>query len=161
MIKTSSAITELDDALTDLAKLYQFRSLEERLYGGLTVSQSYCLRDLYFKGPQSMSELATLLGVRLSTMTGVIDQLEGKGLVERVDDPEDRRSLQVRLTSDGRKHYQAAHEAFLTHLAPLVEGRSAAERETILAFLSEVTETIRGWRRSLHRKEQRHGKQDS
>jgi MarR family transcriptional regulator, 2-MHQ and catechol-resistance regulon repressor len=153
MLKTSNAIADLDDALSDLAKLYQFRSLEERLYGGLTVSQSYCLRDLYFKGPRTMSELAALLGVRLSTMTGVVDQLEGKGLVERVDHPEDRRSLQVRLTPEGKKLYHSAHEAFLTHLAPLVEGRSAGERATILTFLADVTETIRGWRKRPHRKE--------
>ena len=97
MTKASKAVLGLDHALTDLAKLYQFRSLEERLYGGLTVSQSYSLRSLYFQGPRSMSALAAELGVRLSTMTGVIDQLEQKGLVERVDHPEDRRSLQVPL----------------------------------------------------------------
>lgn len=157
MTKISKPVLDLDEALTDLAKLYQFRSLEERLYGGLTVSQSYCLRDLYFKGPQTMSQLASLLGVRLSTMTGVVDQLEGKRLVERVDHPDDRRSLRVQLTPEGRKLYQSAHDAFLGHLTPLVEGRSAAECERITAFLAEVTRTIRGWRESARRKERRHG----
>lgn len=158
MIKTLNPVAELDEALTDLAKLYQFRSLEERLYGGLTVSQSYSLRELYFKGPRAMSELAVQLGVRLSTMTGVVDQLEAKGLVERVDHPEDRRSLQVRLTREGKKLYQSAHEAFLAYLAPLVEGRSAAECDTIVGFLADVTRTIREWRRKPGRKEKGHGK---
>lgn len=158
MIKTSKPVHALDEALTDLAKLYQFRGLEERLYAGLTVSQSYCMRDLYFKGPRSMGALAEMLGVRLSTMTGVIDQLEGKGLVERHDDPDDRRSLQVRLTHAGRKLYQVAHDAFIAHLAPLVEGRSAAECDRIISFLGDVTRTIRGWRDSAHRKERHDGK---
>jgi DNA-binding MarR family transcriptional regulator len=157
MSKPSKAVLGLDHALTDLAKLYQFRSLEERIYGGLTVSQSYSIRSLYFDGPRSMSGLAAELGVRLSTMTGVVDQLEQKGLVERVDHPEDRRSLQVRLTPDGRKFYQSAHEAFLAHLAPLVEGRPPAESEKILSFLADVTRTIRTWRESIRRKERRHG----
>src|SRR5262245_41936860 len=108
MIKTAAPVHELDDALTELAKLYQFRSLEARSYGGMTVSQSYTLRDLYFKGPRSMSQLAELLGVRLSTMTGVVDQLEERGLVERADHPEDRRSFQVRLTPEGKRFYQGA-----------------------------------------------------
>src|SRR5579862_9542059 len=95
MAKATKPIYELDEALTALAKLYQFRSLEERGYAGLTVSQSYALRDLYFNGPRSMTELAGMLRVRLSTMTGVIDQLERKGYVERVDHPGDRRSFQV------------------------------------------------------------------
>ena len=158
MIKTLKPLHALDEALTDLAKLYQFRSLEEKLYAGLTVSQSYCMRDLYFKGPQSMSALAALLGVPLSTMTGVVDQLEGKGLVERHDDPEDRRSLQVRLTHAGKKLYRLAHDAFIAHLAPLVEDRSGAECDRIISFLADVTRTIRGWRESSRRKERRNGK---
>ena len=158
MIKTSKPIQELDDALTNLAKLYQFRSLEERGYEGLTVSQSYTMRDLYYKGPRSMSELAAPLGVRLSTMTGVIDQLEGKGLVERVDHPEDRRSLQVRLTPEGKKLYQSAREAFLSHLAPLVEERTPAECDAIITFLGEVAGAIRGWRQGHRVKERRDGK---
>jgi MarR family transcriptional regulator, 2-MHQ and catechol-resistance regulon repressor len=161
MTKTLKSIQALDDALTDLAKLYQFRSIEEQLYAGLTVSQSYYMRDLYFKGPQSMSALATMLGVRLSTMTGVIDQLEGKGLVERQDHPEDRRSLQVRLTAEGRKLYQHAHEAFLEHLTPLVEDRSSAECDRIISFLADVTQTIRGWRERARRKERRNGKENT
>ena len=70
MIKTEKPVQELDRALTDLAKLYQFRSLDARSYAGLTVSQNYTLRDLYFNGPRTMSELAAQLGVPLSTMTG-------------------------------------------------------------------------------------------
>jgi MarR family transcriptional regulator, 2-MHQ and catechol-resistance regulon repressor len=157
MIKTEKPVHALDEALTELAKLYQFRSLEARAYAGLTVSQNYTLRDLFFKGPRSMSELAAQLRVPLSTMTGVIDQLESKGLVERGDHPEDRRSLHVRLTSEGKTLYQSAHNAFLSHLAPLLEHRSPAESDRIIAFLGEVTATIRGWRETNLRKERRDG----
>jgi DNA-binding MarR family transcriptional regulator len=136
----------LDAALTDLAKLYQFRSLDEPLYGGLTVSQSYTLRQLYFGGPAPMGALAAALGVQLSTMTGVVDQLERRELVERVDHPRDRRSVQVRLTAGGRRFYRKSHEAFLAHLQPLVAGRPAAELERIIGFLAEAAQAVRGWR---------------
>lgn len=158
MMKTDLPLRALDDALTELAKLYQFRSLEARSYGGLTVSQNYTVRDLYFKGPRRMSELAAQLGVPLSTMTGIVDQLEAKGLVERLDHPEDRRSLQVRLTPDGKKLYQSAHEAFLGHLAPLLEHRSPAECARIVSFLEETKTAILGWREDVRRKERRDGK---
>ena len=158
MSKVSKPVQELDEALTTLAKLYQFRSLEERGYAGLTVSQSYCLRDLYFNSSRKMSELAALLRVRVSTMTGVIDQLERKGYVERIDHPQDRRSLQVRLTPEGRKLYQSARDAFLSHLAPLVQHRSPADCDRLISFLGEVTGAIRGWREGHRQKERRHGK---
>src|SRR5947207_15540832 len=117
-------VTRLADVLNGIATLYQFRSLNERLYGTLTVSQSYCLRLLYFQGPRTMSDLAAALRVRLSTITGVIDQLEARKLVERTDHPEDRRSLHVRLTPKGRTLYRTAHEAFLSHLKPLLDKRA-------------------------------------
>src|SRR5262245_38922140 len=91
----------LDQRLNDLANLYQFRALDDPLYRGLSVSQSYVLRRLFFRGPRSMGELASALDVRLSTMTGVIDQLEERGLVERVDHPVDRRMLHVHITRKG------------------------------------------------------------
>jgi MarR family 2-MHQ and catechol resistance regulon transcriptional repressor len=153
-------LLRLADTLNDLATLYQFRSLDDRLYGALTVSQSYCLRILYFQGPRAMGELAADLDVRLSTMTGVIDQLEEKGLVERVDHPDDRRSLHVKLTAKGRTLYRGAHDAFLSHLKPLLEGRPPAVRQQLLEFLAEIIRAVQGWRDNP-RKVRRNGKKNS
>jgi DNA-binding MarR family transcriptional regulator len=139
-------LLQLDEMLNELAKLYQFRGLDDPLYGGLTVSQSYCLRILYFQGPRSMGELAASLDVRISTMTGIIDQLEVRGLVERVKHPDDRRSLQVALTSKGRKLYHEAHDVFLSHLATLFAGRSAAARRQILDFFADTMRVVQQWR---------------
>ena len=153
-------LLELDELLNQLATLYQFRSPDVRGYGALTVSQAYCLRILYFKGARTMGELAGELDVRLSTMTGIVDQLEGKRLVDRLDHPEDRRSLRVALSDQGRALYHAAHEAFLSHLAPLIDRRTPAARRQILDFLSHAIEAIRGWR-DHPRKVRRHGQAHS
>ena len=152
----SPDLLTLDELLNELAKLYQFRSLDDRMYDALTVSQSYCLRILYFQGPRAMGELATELDVRLSTMTGIVDQLEARGLVERVDHPDDRRSLRVTLSTKGRTLYHGAHDAFLSHLAPLLDGRTAAARREILDFLGGAIRVIQGWRKHP-RKVSRHG----
>ncbi len=154
-------LARLDDSLHTLAALYQFRSPEERLYSGLTVVQAYCMRSLCFEGPQCMSELAEKLGVRLSTMTGIADQLEKKGLAQRVDHPTDRRSLRVEATSKGRELYKSSHKIFLTYLAPLIKDRSAAECEQIISFLHQTIEAIQGWRRRIHRRLKENGTKDS
>jgi DNA-binding MarR family transcriptional regulator len=159
-----SDLLALDERLNDLAKLYQFRGLDDALYRGLSVSQSYVLRRLFFGGPHSMGQLAAHLDVRLSTMTGIVDQLEAMGLVERVNHPEDRRSRHVRVTPKGRELYQRAHEAFLSHLRPLFEGRPPAIRRQILGFLVEVVQVVEGWRshprkvRDAHQDSPRHGR---
>lgn len=144
----SSDLLALDAALHDLATLYQFRSLDDPTYRALTVSQWYCLRQLAARSPLAMSELAAGLDVRVSTMTGVVDQLEKKGLVVRAHHPRDGRSLHVGLTSKGRRLYHAAHEAFLSHLAALLDTRPADERKRLLSFLAAIADAITGWRRN-------------
>jgi DNA-binding MarR family transcriptional regulator len=66
-----------------------------------------------------MSALSRYLMVTGGNVTGLTNQLEGEGLVERVADPEDGRSWRVRLTSAGRRDFAtmaAEHEAWLTEL---------------------------------------------
>src|SRR4051795_1926948 len=63
--------------------------------------------------------------VTSGTMTNRIDRLSARGLVERYPDPDDRRGVIVRLTTEGRAAVDAAFEALLvaeqTFLAELPE----------------------------------------
>lgn len=52
-------------------------------------------------GSMRMGQLAVALGVALSTATGIVDRLVENGLLWREEDPEDRRSIVVRLTEKG------------------------------------------------------------
>ena len=63
------------------------------------------LRALGFLGqaPRRMGDLAAYLGSSVSSATSLVERLEGKGLVERVHDPGDRRVVMVHLTADGRE----------------------------------------------------------
>lgn len=66
-----------------------------------------------------MNALSRYLMVTGGNVTGLTDQLVGEGLVERLPDPDDRRSLIVRLTAAGRARFgemAAEHEAWLVEL---------------------------------------------
>src|SRR5215470_7833733 len=67
---------------------------------GVSPAQAKTLRLLH--APRPMRELAVALSCDASYVTGLIDQLETQGLVERQPDPGDRRVKQVRLTRQGR-----------------------------------------------------------
>lgn len=54
-------------------------------------------------GRTTMGELADMLEVSPRTVTGLVDNLERDGLVRRVDDPKDRRSVYAELTEQGRE----------------------------------------------------------
>jgi DNA-binding MarR family transcriptional regulator len=58
-----------------------------------------------------MGELSNRLMVTTGNITGLTDELEAEGMVERTADPRSRRALLVRLTPKGRKAFRAAAKA--------------------------------------------------
>ncbi len=67
----------------------------------LTMPQLRALFALRRHGDSRMGVVANQLGTSLSTATGVIDRMVERGLVERWQDPADRRSNVCRLTPEG------------------------------------------------------------
>jgi DNA-binding MarR family transcriptional regulator len=49
------------------------------------------------------TELATMIGIPTSTVTGILDRLEKRGFLERSQDPNDRRSIQITATPKTRE----------------------------------------------------------
>lgn len=80
--------------------------------------------------PASQQQAAGRLGIDRTTMVSFVDTLEGKGLVARRPDPDDRRRNVVVLTAHGRdvlsRATRASDEAERRFLAPL--SRTAAEQ---------------------------------
>ncbi|WP_214366734.1 MarR family winged helix-turn-helix transcriptional regulator [Pseudonocardia sp. H11422] len=71
------------------------------LDSGLTMQQLRVLLLLSTDGPLTQGDLAQGLHVGLATVTGLIDRLVARGLVERTEDPRDRRIRLARLAPGG------------------------------------------------------------
>ena len=65
-------------------------------------AQLNCLLALYENGPLSPSQIAKQILVNSSTVTGIIDRLEQKGLVKRLRISQDRRVITIELTKNGK-----------------------------------------------------------
>src|SRR5688572_11280476 len=66
-----------------------------------------------------MNELSRRMMVTGGNVTAIVDQLEGEGLVERLDDADDRRAFRIRLTKSGDKSFAEmarAHEHWVVEL---------------------------------------------
>jgi DNA-binding MarR family transcriptional regulator len=74
-----------------------------------------------------MGELAEMLDVSPRTVTGLVDNLERDGLVKRVDDPDDRRSIYAEITDEGRQRLKALWRDATSLQAGLTEGVSESE----------------------------------
>ncbi|MEU4739443.1 MarR family transcriptional regulator [Actinosynnema sp. NPDC023658] len=91
------------------------------------------------RAPMSQQQAAQRLGIDRTTMVALLDALEGKGLVSRHPDADDRRRNVVELTEAGRETLRRASEvtdeaerAFLTPLG----ARAARElRESLQAIV--------------------------
>jgi DNA-binding MarR family transcriptional regulator len=77
--------------------------------------------------------------VTSGTMTNRIDRLEAKGLVSRVPDPDDGRSVRVLLTDAGRQRVDDALTDLLAHEREILAGLSEAQRERLADLLRSLT----------------------
>jgi len=68
----------------------------------VSAAQLNCLLALHENGPLPPSQIARYILVNSSTVTGIIDRLEDKGLVERVRTSPDRRVVTIELTETGK-----------------------------------------------------------
>jgi len=78
-------------------------------------------------GRFAMGELAEMLAVSPRTVTGLVDNLERDGLVKRVDDPTDRRSVYAELTDQGRERIETLWRETADVQAALTEGLKESE----------------------------------
>lgn len=79
---------------------------------------------LYKSGDCPLGELAEELDSTPRNITGLVDHLERDGLVERVPDPEDRRSVRARLTPAGQARIGAIWKEGMQHQFKVVGGLS-------------------------------------
>ena len=90
----------------------------------LSQGEIHVLADLAgMPGGATPGELHRAFGHRHSTVTGILDRLERKGLIERPPDPGDRRSRPVRLTADGSRA-AARVTRVIARLDAVVEART-------------------------------------
>ncbi len=90
-----------------------------------------------------MGELAEMLDVSPRTVTGLVDNLERDGLVKRVDDPDDRRSVYAEITDQGRERLKTLWQGATSLQAGLTGGLSESElvqlRHTCLRLIQTMS----------------------
>jgi DNA-binding MarR family transcriptional regulator len=89
---------------------------------GLTLIQLRILRYLGTKEPVSHGELSNFVNRDVSTMTGILDRLEAKGLISRTINPTNRRQYMITINEDGQRlvseiNQQIRKSPFLLKLA--------------------------------------------
>ncbi|MFM9697471.1 MarR family winged helix-turn-helix transcriptional regulator [Streptomyces europaeiscabiei] len=87
--------------------------------------------------PLPMRRLAQKLRCEPSNVTGIVDRLEARGLVERRPDPNDRRVKLAAATAEGRRVAASLRNSLDFAREPLA-GLSTAEREALRDLLRRM-----------------------
>jgi DNA-binding MarR family transcriptional regulator len=112
---------------------------------GLSLAKMGALGHLADAGePVPLGQLACRLCCVKSNVTQLIDRLEAEGLVRRVPDPADRRSVLAQITEAGRERLREATEARERAEAALLADLDEAELSRLTALFQRVSARATG-----------------
>jgi len=127
----------LVDGLFQLSFYLQARLSRIAAKHTLSVVQVRLLGILRDREP-GMLELARHLELEKSSLSGLVDRAEKRGLVERIPSPNDRRAATIRVTAQGRKLSRVVAEAVTAEVDTLVQALPEAERKRLTALIGRV-----------------------
>ena len=130
---------ELDRYLTLFARRTVHRDQAARRdHAELTRQEFRVIHTLGERPAWTMSELARFMVHGMSSLTALIDRLEAKRLVERRRSDQDRRTVHVRLTADGRRHFARLRRMHLRFCGGMLGALSPAEQKLFLALMRKI-----------------------
>jgi DNA-binding MarR family transcriptional regulator len=141
-MKRAEAVERLDRAVI---RFYERLSNWEESVAqqvGLTPRQCHAISELGEAGRIRMKALAERLGITTGTLTIMADRLENLKLVQRVEDPTDKRAFNIMLTDAGQEIYRQ-HSRYHARLASeMLSTLDAGETEGLLQLLERTTQVL-------------------
>ena len=140
-----------DDATVELPDVLQFMQLLWAVVHGVERRSKRMSSEIGITGPQrlvlrvaglfpglSAGDLATILHVHPSTLTGVLQRLVEQRLLVRLDDPRDRRKAVLKLTGRGRRVNAKRHGTVESAVAEALQAVSPRDRAATTRVLERL-----------------------
>jgi DNA-binding MarR family transcriptional regulator len=105
---------------------------------GLTTTQFDIVATLGNQLPMTCKELGEKTLVSKGTMTGVLERLEAKGLIEKLMNDEDGRSYKIGLSKSGDKLFKKVFPEHVDYLSKAIGKLSKKELEQAVRVLKEI-----------------------
>jgi len=88
---------------------------------------------------RTQAALAEAIGADKTRIIAILDELQDKGLIERMPDPEDRRARLLAITKDGRRVKEATQAAIQRGEERWLGRLSPSDRAAFLRILQELS----------------------
>ncbi|TWD73107.1 DNA-binding MarR family transcriptional regulator [Kribbella amoyensis] len=137
----------MQDELGTASALVRLTFLVQSVYAevgrgcDLTVAQAQMLCSVADRSV-GMAELSGTLGLEKSSLTGLVDRAEHRGLVVRAPDPADRRAVRVSLTPAGREALKKFHAELTARLEQVLDGLPVTERQRFNRSLRRIVAEV-------------------
>jgi DNA-binding MarR family transcriptional regulator len=113
---------------------------------GLTGPQVRVMACLVSRGPLAVTELSRTVGMNHSTASGIVDRLQSRGLVRRMQDASDRRRTRIAVTDKVTKYVSELEEGPAGQLAAALKSASPEQRRAIRRGLTLLADALRARR---------------
>ena len=110
---------------------------------GLSFSQISILMRLVHRGSTSVSAVGEQSGVTNAAASQAVDRLVGLGLIERKEDPNDRRAKRLALTQKGRALINKGVEARSKWVEGVTDALTPEQQNMIISALTLLTEAAK------------------
>jgi DNA-binding MarR family transcriptional regulator len=141
---------EFADHVLEIAREIQVRGYTSPEAVSLTPSEGTVMRYLFPHPGALPSQVAFATGLQRSNLSTVLRGLEQKGLIERLADPEDGRSVRIHPTQKAIRNYALVRREWASAVAAAVDGEP--DVEAALALLANVRAGLVRERRSSGRR---------
>ena len=105
---------------------------------GITPGQYGVLACLWKNETLTPKEIATILRVENSTISGVLDRMQKRGLIDRILDPKNRRSIRVKPTEAGMAIREPVQQKIEELNDMVFKEFTPQEREEVLNLLTRI-----------------------
>lgn len=133
--------------LREWAEVFMNRSMRDSIQvwkdSGISMPQITTLMRLHYHGACGISEVGSHLGVTNAAASQMVEKLVQQGLLERAEDPDDRRAKQLTLTPKGRALIQKSLEARRRWLEELVTALTPEQQKAVITTLPYLTRAAR------------------
>ena len=143
MVDTEHVVREVID-LTPLLRREILRPMDTCGQSRIAPGQMNILSCLMENGPQTMAQLGRQICVCRQQMTGLIEELIQKGLVNRARGEKDRRTVVVGLTERGRETMREREQEMMRALYPIFDRYTDQEKESLMLTARTMREIMHG-----------------
>jgi len=123
------------------------RTLRHEFHGlmqdsGFTFPQLSVISILAKNGKQKVSDISEKMGLSDSTVSGILDRLEQKGIIERKRNKDDRRVVKIYLSNGSQEIFQEFHRKREEYFARLLKELSEQEINDIINGLEILNRVV-------------------